>query len=58
VWTELEPAGDAPPARGFAPMLPGPRGSVGLLASGYDGSDLVDGAWVLDPPDALAGTWR
>jgi hypothetical protein len=52
-WTELTAeavpvdGGEPPPPRGFTQGLPGPRGSLGLMLGGYDGSGPVDDAWVL-----------
>lgn len=61
-WEELDVAppagGEAPTARGFVPWLPGPTGSAGLVAGGYNGVELVPDAFVLLPPDELAGVWR
>jgi hypothetical protein len=61
-WEELTigAVGDegSPSARGFAPFLPGPAGSAGVLAGGYDGTELLWDGFVLLPPDDLAGRWR
>lgn len=49
-WERHRPEGDRPSGRSFAASLPGPPGSLGVIAFGIDASMAVlDDAWVLWP---------
>lgn len=49
-WERVQIEGDKPAERGFGAVLPGPAGSVGVLAFGVDGAlTSYDDAWILWP---------
>lgn len=54
-WTEVETT-DPPPGRRAPFFALAPDGDTFVFG---DGSDYVlQDAWILEPPDALAGAWR
>jgi hypothetical protein len=49
-WTELRPAGDTPPSRGYATMAWDPASGRAVLFGGFaGGSNLLGDTWAYDP---------
>ncbi|MFO0587238.1 MAG: hypothetical protein U0441_06860 [Polyangiaceae bacterium] len=57
VWTTIEKTGDLiPPARGFAPWLPGPEGSAGMMSGGLQDLGAAKDVLIFQPP--VPGSFR
>ena len=58
-WTRIDWDGEVPEPRAFTTRLPGPPGSVGVLAFGCDEAlNVYTDAFTLRPPEPLVGRWH